>query len=102
MTLAIRAQRPWRIASGSHSLTGIQAAAVCGLGVSVLPVSAVLPEHSVCTDLPDLSPTELALISREGALTALQRALVGVFARRSGQGLKARNGRALHPIPAPA
>lgn len=60
MTLAIRAPRPWRIASGSHSLTGIQAAAVCGLGVSVLPVSAVLPEHSVCTDLPDLSPTELA------------------------------------------
>ena len=70
------AQRPWRVAFGSHSLTGIQAAVACGLGVSVLPVSAVLPEHSVCTDLPELSPTELALISREGALTALQRALV--------------------------
>ncbi|MDI3356260.1 hypothetical protein MO767_18165 [Pseudomonas sp. UYIF39] len=27
-------------------------------------------------DLPELPPTELALISREGALTGLQRALV--------------------------
>jgi DNA-binding transcriptional LysR family regulator len=70
------AQRPWRVAFGSHSLTGIQAAVACGLGVSVLPASAVLPEHNVCTDLPELPPTELALISREGALTGLQRALV--------------------------
>lgn len=70
------AQRPWRVAFGSHSLTGIQAAVASGLGVSVLPASAVLPEHSICTDLPGLPPTELALISREGALTGLQRALV--------------------------
>lgn len=70
------AQRPWRVAFGSHSLTGIQAAVASGLGVSVLPASAVLPEHSVCTDLPELPPTELALISREGALTGLQQALV--------------------------
>lgn len=70
------AQRPWRVAFGSHSLTGIQAAVASGLGLSVLPVSAVLPEHTVCTDLPELPPTELALISREGALTGLQRGLV--------------------------
>ena len=70
------AQRPWRVAFGSHSLTGIQAAVASGLGVSVLPASAVLPEHRVCSDLPELPPTELALISREGALTGLQRALV--------------------------
>ncbi|MGB5827515.1 MAG: LysR substrate-binding domain-containing protein [Pseudomonas mandelii] len=70
------AQRPWRVAFGSHSLTGIQAAVASGLGVSVLPASAVLPEHSVCTDLPELPPTELALISREGALTGLQRDFV--------------------------
>jgi DNA-binding transcriptional LysR family regulator len=70
------AQRPWRVAFGSHSLTGIQAAVASGLGVSVLPASAVLPEHRVCNDLPELPPTELALISREGALTGLQRALV--------------------------
>jgi DNA-binding transcriptional LysR family regulator len=73
------AQRPWRVAFGSHSLTGIQAAVASGLGVSVLPASAVLPEHSVCTDLPELPPTELALISREGVLTGLQRDLVEFF-----------------------
>ena len=70
------AQRPWRVAFGSHSLTGIQAAVASGLGVSVLPVSAVLPEHEVCRDLPELAPTELALVSREGALSVLQRGLV--------------------------
>ncbi|WP_236177246.1 MULTISPECIES: LysR substrate-binding domain-containing protein [Pseudomonas] len=70
------AQRPWRVAFGSHSLTGIQAAVASGLGVSVLPASAVLPEHRVCTDLPLLPPTELALVSREGVLSGLQRGLV--------------------------
>lgn len=70
------AQRPWRVAFGSHSLTGIQAAVACGLGISVLPASAVLPEHSICTDLPPLPPTELALISRDGALSGLQRSFV--------------------------
>ena len=79
------AQRPWRVAFGSHSLTGIQAAVASGLGVSVLPASAVLPEHSVCTDLPELPPTELALISREGALTGLQRALVEFLREGLGQ-----------------
>ena len=71
------AQRPWRVAFGSHSLTGIQAAVASGLGVSVLPVSALLPEHEVCTDLPELAPTELALVSREGVLSGMQRGLVG-------------------------
>lgn len=70
------AQRPWRVTFGSHSLTGIQAAVASGLGVSVLPASAVLPEHRVCTDLPELAPTELALVSREGMLSGLQRGLV--------------------------
>ncbi|MCP1477028.1 DNA-binding transcriptional LysR family regulator [Pseudomonas sp. EB276 TE3739] len=70
------AQRPWRVAFGSHSLTGIQAAVASGLGVSVLPVSAVLPEHEMCMDLPELAPTELALVSREGVLSGLQRGLV--------------------------
>ena len=70
------AQRPWRVAFGSHSLTGIQAAVASGLGVSVLPVSALLPAHEVCMDLPELAPTELALVSREGVLSGLQRGLV--------------------------
>jgi len=79
------AQRPWRVAFGSHSLTGIQAAVASGLGVSVLPASAVLPEHRVCSDLPELPPTELALISREGALTGLQRALVAFLQEELGK-----------------
>lgn len=79
------AQRPWRVAFGSHSLTGIQAAVASGLGLSVLPASAVLPEHTVCTDLPELPPTELALISREGALTGLQRGLVAFLREELGK-----------------
>jgi DNA-binding transcriptional LysR family regulator len=71
-----KAQRRWRIAFGSHSLTGIQAAVSSGLGISVLPTTAVLPEHRLCTGMPPLPPTELALVSSGGVLNAMQRALV--------------------------
>ena len=71
-----KARRRWRVAFGSHSLTGIQAAVSSGLGVSVLPVTAVLPEHHICTGLPGLPPTELALVSAGGALNAVQQALI--------------------------
>jgi DNA-binding transcriptional LysR family regulator len=71
-----KAHRRWRIAFGSHSLTGIQAAVSSGLGISVLPTTAVLPEHRLCNGLPPLPPTELALVSSGGVLNAHQRALV--------------------------
>jgi DNA-binding transcriptional LysR family regulator len=71
-----KARRRWRVAFGSHSLTGIQAAVSSGLGVSVLPTTAVLPEHRVWSDLPDLPPTELALVSSGGVLNAVQQALI--------------------------
>ena len=71
-----KARRRWRVAFGSHSLTGIQAAVSSGLGVSVLPTTAVLAEHRICTGLPDLPPTELALVSAGGALNAVQKALI--------------------------
>jgi DNA-binding transcriptional LysR family regulator len=71
-----KARRRWRVAFGSHSLTGIQAAVSSGLGVSVLPTTAVLPEHQVCSGLPDLPPTELALVTSGAALNAVQQALV--------------------------
>jgi DNA-binding transcriptional LysR family regulator len=71
-----KTRRRWRIAFGSHSLTGIQAAVSAGLGISVLPTTAVLPEHHVCADLPDLPPTELALVTSGGALDAVQQALI--------------------------
>jgi DNA-binding transcriptional LysR family regulator len=70
-----KARRRWRVAFGSHSLTGIQAAVSSGLGVSV-HTTAVLPEHRICTSLPDLPPTELALVSAGGALNAVQQALI--------------------------
>nr|WP_283435815.1 LysR substrate-binding domain-containing protein [Pseudomonas helmanticensis] len=78
------AQRPWRVAFGSHSLAGIQAAVASGLGGSVLPASAVLPEHQVCTDLPELAPTELALVSREWVAAGVS----GVFAWGVGCGCR--------------
>jgi DNA-binding transcriptional LysR family regulator len=71
-----KARRRWRVAFGSHSLTGIQAAVSSGLGISVLPTTAVLPEHEVCTSLPALPPTELALVAPGGMLSAVQRSLV--------------------------
>lgn len=78
--LAIRgldaAQRRWRVAFASHSLTGIQAAVAGGLGISVLPTRAVLPEHRLCVGLPALPPSELALLSSGAPLNASQAALV--------------------------
>lgn len=72
-----KARRRWREAFGSHSLTGIQAAVASGLGISVLPTSAVLPEHELCEGMPALSPTELALVAAPGAvLSRAQQALV--------------------------
>jgi DNA-binding transcriptional LysR family regulator len=71
-----KARRRWRVAFGSHSLTGIQAAVSSGLGISVLPTTAVLPEHHVCAGLPALPPTELALVAPGGMLSAVQRSLI--------------------------
>ncbi len=74
-----KAKRPWRLAFASHSLTGIQAAVASGLGISVLPTSAVLAEHQVCEQMPALAPTELALVSGGGVVTALQRELLALL-----------------------
>lgn len=71
-----QSHRRWRLAFGSQSLTGIQAAVSSGLGVSVLPTTALLPDHRICEGFPTLTPTELALVAGEGALTVGQRALV--------------------------
>ncbi|AET93454.1 LysR family transcriptional regulator [Burkholderia sp. YI23] len=71
-----RAKRAWRIAFGSQSLTAIQAAVAAGLAVSVLPKSAVLPEHRVCAGMPALPPTELALVGAGDTLGSAQRDMV--------------------------
>lgn len=74
-----KAKRQWRIAFGSHSLSGIQAAVASGLGISVLPTAAVLAEHSLCEGLPALPPSELALVSGGGVVTALQKELLALL-----------------------
>jgi DNA-binding transcriptional LysR family regulator len=71
-----QARRRWRIAFGSHSLSGIQAAVSSGLGISVLPTTALLPEHRVCEGLPALPPTELALLSASNSPGLVQRHLL--------------------------
>jgi DNA-binding transcriptional LysR family regulator len=70
------AQRRWRVVFSSHSLTGIQAAVASGLGVTVLPTRAVLPEHKLCVGLPELPDTQLAILSSGAPLNASQTALV--------------------------
>lgn len=71
-----KARRSWRVAFGSHSLTGIQAAVASGLGISILPMSAVLPSHRICHELPPVPPSELALISSAPPLSATHRDLI--------------------------
>jgi len=70
------AGRTWRVAFGSQSLTGIQAAVSCGLGVTVLPMSAVIEGHALLgtrDGFPKLAPSELALVGSKRPLSALQR-----------------------------
>jgi DNA-binding transcriptional LysR family regulator len=84
--------RPWRGAFGSHSLSGIQAAISSGLGVSVLPTTAVLSDHIVLGErhgFPKLAPTELALVASKPTLTDCEREFVkylvgeiGTYARK--------------------
>ncbi|KRC29552.1 LysR substrate-binding domain-containing protein [Acidovorax sp. Root217] len=60
-----KAGRPWRQAFGSQSLTSVQAAVAAGLGVSVLPRSALLAEHRTlgrAAGFEPPPPTELALV----------------------------------------
>jgi DNA-binding transcriptional LysR family regulator len=71
-----KAQRRWRVAFGSHSLTGIQAAVSSGLGVTVLPTTAVLADHRECSGMPALPPTELALVTSGSTPGGMQRALI--------------------------
>ncbi|SFU54874.1 transcriptional regulator, LysR family [Polaromonas sp. YR568] len=78
----------WRVVFGSHSLTGIQAAVASGLGITVLPTTAVLPEHRALREdegFPVLAPTELALISSPMPLNTAQRHLIGFLADSIGK-----------------
>lgn len=59
-----RAQRAWHITYTCSSLAGIQSAITDGLGVSLLPLRAKLPQHQILTEkegFPPASAMEIAL-----------------------------------------
>ncbi|HEY7230851.1 MAG TPA: LysR substrate-binding domain-containing protein [Pseudolabrys sp.] len=66
------AGRTWHIAYTSPNLPGIQAAVSVGLGVSILPDVAILPDHKIIneTGLPPITNTELALVVADHASPA--------------------------------
>jgi DNA-binding transcriptional LysR family regulator len=71
--------RSWRVAFASQSLVGIQAAVSAGLGISLLPASAMLADHRLLSVEEGFAPvpaSELALISGSRVLTDVQRTLV--------------------------
>jgi DNA-binding transcriptional LysR family regulator len=64
------AGRAWHIAYTSPNLSGIQAAVSVGLGISILPKVAVLPDHRVlrrADGFPPLTNTEVALVASANA-----------------------------------
>jgi DNA-binding transcriptional LysR family regulator len=70
------AGRAWHIAYTSHNLAGIQAAVSVGLGVSILPEIAILPEHRVLKTkdgFPTITNTEVVLVAAADASPATRR-----------------------------
>jgi DNA-binding transcriptional LysR family regulator len=68
--------RAWHIAFTSPSILGIQAAVSAGLGVSILPEVAILPEHTVLDarhGFPPITDTEVALVAASEASAASRR-----------------------------
>jgi DNA-binding transcriptional LysR family regulator len=77
-----KAGRAWHIAYTSPNLPGIQAAVSVGLGVSVLPEVAILPEHQIIDAAHGFLPitnTEVGLVVADGASPAC-REVAGVLA----------------------
>jgi DNA-binding transcriptional LysR family regulator len=65
------AGRAWHMAYTSPSLLGIQAAVSVGLGISILPEVAILPDHRVLKPsdgFPPITNTEVALVALVDAL----------------------------------
>jgi DNA-binding transcriptional LysR family regulator len=73
--------RSWRVAYNSPNLSGIQAAVSAGLGISILPDMAILPDHKLLggsDGFPAIESTELALIAACG-MSAATRCLAGTL-----------------------
>jgi DNA-binding transcriptional LysR family regulator len=70
------ADRAWHMAYTSPNLSGIQAAVSVGIGVSILPEVAVLPDHRVLKrkdGFPAITNTEVALVAAPNAGSATRR-----------------------------
>jgi len=68
-----RSGRRWRIAYTSQGLMGVQAAVASGLGISLLPSDAVLPEHrqlGLTDGFDDQPASEIALVKGRASLSA--------------------------------
>ncbi len=69
------AGRTWYIAYSSPNFSGVQAAVSAGFGVSILPQTAMLPQHRVLgarDGFPKVEDTELALLASPTARPATQ------------------------------
>jgi len=78
-----RSGRRWRIAYTSQGLMGVQAAVASGLGISLLPSDAVLPEHRRLAAADGFDPqpaSELALVRGKLRLSAESRSLADFLA----------------------
>jgi len=70
------AGRPWRVAFWSPNLSGIHAALSAGLGLSLLPEGAILPEQMIvepARGFPTITNTEIALVAAANASPATLR-----------------------------
>jgi DNA-binding transcriptional LysR family regulator len=70
------AGRAWHMAYVSPSLAGIQAGVTAGIGVSILPEVAILPEHRVLKSkdgFPAITDTEVALVAAANPSPATRR-----------------------------
>ena len=70
------AGRAWRIAFWSPNLSGIQAAVSAGLGLSLLPDGAILPDQKIiepARGFPTITNTEIALVAAANASPATLR-----------------------------
>lgn len=75
--------RRWRIAYSSQGLMGVQAAVASGLGISLLPSDAVLPEHRALTPADGFHAepaSELALVKGRSPLSAEAKHLAAFLA----------------------
>jgi DNA-binding transcriptional LysR family regulator len=68
--------RAWHIAYTSPNVFGVQAAVSAGLGVSILPEVAILPDHNVLgagDGFPPITDTEVTLVAASEASAATRR-----------------------------